>query len=350
MLGDPDRRLCEARDPCHGRIDTSGRASAAGDAVTTRWALAGAVATLSALALLVAVGAWVIPTTMLLGPFARLLDAPAPIFLGVALALALATAALGPRRLGLALAILSISTGLVGLQGYFAVTAPPVAGEARDLRILFFNAEYPEAEAQDRLVDAILAADADIVVLAETELSGPARAGLDAAYPFVSPCLPEVCDMLIASRRPVLRFWRLQLNAAWPDRYAVAEVELASGAPLFVSAVHLVKPWFSGIAESEIGRLTAQYAWFDGPAVAVGDYNMTPWSRPMRRLLATTGFRAVRGQVGTWPAEAPMGRFPIDQVLVREGVRVTTIETFGRELGSNHLGLVAELSVAAPTR
>ena len=91
----------------------------------------------------------------------------------------------------------------------------------------------------------------------------------------------------------------------------------------------------SGIAEPELARLTAQLNWLDGPSVVVGDFNMPPWSRPMRGLLGDTGFRAIRGGPGTWPAStaAPL-RLPIDHVLVRDDVFEAL---FGERLYGDHL-------------
>ncbi|MEM6483280.1 MAG: endonuclease/exonuclease/phosphatase family protein, partial [Pseudomonadota bacterium] len=107
---------------------------------------------------------------------------------------------------------------------------------------------------------------------------------------------------------------------------------------------HLVKPWFSGVSEPEIEKLVAQYNWLSGPSLAIGDFNMAPWSRPMRGILDQTGFRAVRGQPATWPAFPGPIRLPIDQLLVRDRVRVVNIETFGGHLRSNHLGIIADIA------
>jgi endonuclease/exonuclease/phosphatase (EEP) superfamily protein YafD len=316
--------------------------------LAARAAFAGAAGALSAVALAGAAVSWAYPTGGVLGPLARVLDALAPALVLAGLVLALLALGLGLRRLGLLLVVVALAAGWVGVEAYRAVTAPPAAGAA-DLRILFFNARYREARTGEAVVDAILQADADVVVVAEAQELGPAAARFDAAYGFVSPCNRAECEILVAVRRPVRRFWRLQLNPVWSDRYAVAELELETGERLFVSAVHLVKPWMSGLAEGELGQLQDQYAWFDGPVVAVGDFNMTPWNRPLRDLLAATGFRAVRGQFGTWPASAGTLGFPIDHVLVRDGVRVTSVLPFGRDLTSNHLGIVAELSLSPPS-
>jgi endonuclease/exonuclease/phosphatase (EEP) superfamily protein YafD len=312
--------------------------------------LAGAAAALSVLALIGAIFAWAYPSGGVLAPVARLFDAFAPVLVFSGLVLGGAAAALGLRRIGPALVTVAIIAALIGVDAYRAVTLPPDDAVPADLRVLFYNAQFREAMTADAVVDEILEAEADVVVIAEAQEVAPARTRLEAAYGFVSPCPPEDCDLLVASRRPVRRFWRLELNPAWPPRYAVAEIELRSGETMFLSAVHLAKPWFSGLAESEIARLSAQYDWLEGPAVAVGDFNMPPWSWPMRRLLERTGFRAIRGQFGTWPRAAGTAGLPIDHVLVRDGIRVTALRPFGQDLTSNHRGFIADISVAPAVR
>ena len=140
------------------------------------------------------------------------------------------------------------------------------------------------------------------------------------------------------------------MNPVFQERYAVLDFEFPNVGPVFLSAVHLVKPWMTGISESEISRLAAQYNWFDGPVVAVGDFNMPPWSLPMRTILDETGFRAVRGQPGSWPVSAGTPRLPIDQVLVKSGPVVLEVDRFGEGLGSNHLGFIATVSLTGDSK
>jgi endonuclease/exonuclease/phosphatase (EEP) superfamily protein YafD len=229
-----------------------------------------------------------------------------------------------------------------------ALSLPLLPSAPTNLRVLFFNALAENTASADRIVDATLASAPDVAVFAEAEAVLPALERLRAEYTYISPCTPEACEILIAARRAPVRFWTLTLNPIWDDRYAVLEVETETGARLFVAASHLVKPWFSGVAEDEIAQLSAQYRWFRGPVVAVGDFNATPWSRPMRILLSETGLRTMHRPIATWPATAGRFGLPIDHLLVGGGARVVRVEPFGVGLGSNHLGLLAEISLMEP--
>ncbi|MDG4650335.1 endonuclease/exonuclease/phosphatase family protein [Roseibacterium sp. SDUM158017] len=314
--------------------------------IDVRSSLAGACLALSCVALGGGLFAWAGPTGSALGPMARMLDAVAPGLAVAALGLGGLAALAGARRAGAVLALAALGTLAVQVAAYRDLSLPARPGLDPDLRVLFFNVEGDNGISGARILNAVLEASPDIVVLAEAAPLAPHLDALREAYDFVSDCGAEGCDLMVATRLEVLRFWRLRLNPAWPARYAVLEVETGDGAPVFFAASHLAKPWMSGIAEPEITRLAAQYDWLSGPALAVGDFNMTSWSRPMRGLLRETGFRALRGQPASWPAAAGRFGLPIDHVLVRDGVRVVRVAPFGAELGSNHRGFVAELRVA----
>lgn len=308
--------------------------------------IAGGAAALSALAILGGGLAVHFPTSGLAGPVTRMTDPFAPWLLGVGLVFALIVIALRAWRTGAVLVILLAAAGIAQMAAYRAVTLPADDTRAPDLRVLFFNAFDENRNDGARIAEAAIASGADILVFAEAAVLLDDLDTLRAAYGFVSPCRGESCELLIASRLPVLRSWQLQLNPAWAERYAVIEIDVPDHGPVFVAASHLVKPWMSGLAEPELARLTAQLDWLTGPSVVVGDFNMPPWSRPMRTLLSDTGFRALRLGPGTWPASAPPGlRMPIDHVLVRDGARVVALAPFGAGLGSNHLGIRVDLAL-----
>jgi len=310
-----------------------------------RFAIAGGLWGLGAVALCLAAFAWFGATEGVFGPLARMLDALTPVLAALALGLGGLAAVLGLRRAGFALCLgAALACGLGVLS--FRALSVPLASTAPDLRILFFNARAENTASAEAIVAATLKARPDIAFFAEAKAVLPALSTLREYFSFVSECPENECEILVAANPPVTRFWRLQLNPAWPARYAVLELEGTSGAPIFVTAVHLVKPWMSGLARPELAQLQSQYNWLQGPSVAVGDFNMPVWSKPMRALLEATGFRALRGQPASWPSGAGRFGLPIDHALARGGAQVVGIAPFGQDLGSNHRGFVADIALS----
>ena len=81
------------------------------------------------------------------------------------------------------------------------------------------------------------------------------------------------------------------------------------------------------------------------PCLVAGDFNATPWSRPFRRLVATSGLvdsALGRGVQATWHAHLPAPRIPIDHVLVPPEATVLRREV-GPDIGSDHFPVEAEI-------
>lgn len=311
----------------------------------TRMAWAGALAILSILCLIAGTVPKFTPQHSVLSAGARLIDSLAPGWLVLAFLLALATFCLGVWRLG---AILILSTALSGghlIWQHRALSLPFASEKPTDLRVLFFNVLDSNNAQAEQIVAAALMQEPDLMIFTEAKAIKAALPFLGHHYTLLSDCMQDSCSLVVAARNAPKRYWALQLNAAWPDRYAVVELELERGRHVFVSAVHLLKPWLTGLAEVEHENLVAQYDWFDAPTVAVGDFNAAPWSGSMRDLLARTKFRTLREPFGSWPAG--LGRFgvPIDHVLVHNGARVVALKAFGEGLGSNHRGFIADIAV-----
>ena len=313
--------------------------------MSIRHFLAGAVAAVGALGLGLGAGMRLVPNETAISPIARIFDSLAPWFLAGAVVAGLVLMALSARKTGLVL----LGAGILAVGQLWvdhrAVSAPLTPDRRADLRVLFFNMLGENAAWADRIVTAILAENPDVVVIAEGEGLYPALARLRDAYVFVSPCGFENCELVVATRRAPARFWTLSLNAAWGDRYAVAELASQNGKQVFVAASQSVKPWLSGIAESEQLRLAAQYDWLSGPVVAVGDFNAAPWGYSLYDVLRRSDMKALRWPVATWPAAAGAFGVPIDHVLVKGGARVVAVRPFGQDMGSNHRGLVADIAL-----
>lgn len=94
-----------------------------------------------------------------------------------------------------------------------------------------------------------------------------------------------------------------------------------------------------------IGEYAAQ---LKNPAVVVGDFNTTMWSPFYKSMVKTGGLRNARSGFGilpTWPTFIPLLYIPIDHLLVSKEIGVLKVHT-GRNVGSDHLPLIADLLIA----
>jgi endonuclease/exonuclease/phosphatase (EEP) superfamily protein YafD len=308
--------------------------------------LRGAVSGLLCVALVTALGARHVPSEMSLGPLARIFDSLSPWLLGVVCVGAGVIWALGGRRGAVALCAIAAIGGAEQAWMYRSISASVVPGAEVDARVLFFNVLHTNTASADRIISAALKEEPDIMIFAEAEGVYPAISRIPDTYRLLTPCRFEDCSFVIASRLPVVRSWQLSLNPAWPDRYAVVEARDRQGRAFFVAAIHLVKPWFSGLAEAEMERLEAQLDWLTLPTLAVGDFNAAPWSRPVSTVLRRTQMTVPRWPVATWPAGMGDWGLPIDLAMVHNGARIVSVTAFGGDLNSNHRGLIVDLSVS----
>ena len=125
---------------------------------------------------------------------------------------------------------------------------------------------------------------------------------------------------------------------------AVVRLARPGEPPWTLVGLHMVKPWFFGITESEEWKLMYVLHRISGPLVLMGDLNAAPWSRRVHLLARRCALATPRLPRPTWPAGAGWFGLPIDHVLVREA-RLTGLDRFGAGLGSNHLGLLARISL-----
>ncbi|MHC0054871.1 endonuclease/exonuclease/phosphatase family protein [Actibacterium sp. D379-3] len=278
------------------------------------------------------------------GVIARINDSLMPVFMAAGLCAALALALLGARGSALALVamvVLATTPVVIRHLGY----AQAVDHDAKsDMRVIFFNVLGDNSENAARIADALIAAGPDIAVIAESEALATELERLKAAFPFTIGC-SEGCELLILSRLPLKESRLTGLSRLPGQRFARLTVTSESGKSLTLIAAHLLKPWFDGFAEDERNILISRLARIEGPVVVTGDFNATPWSRTVTEVLSSRGLAPPRVPVGSWPAR--LGRFglPIDQMLVKGGARLTRLEPFGGDLGSNHRGLLAEIAL-----
>ena len=84
-----------------------------------------------------------------------------------------------------------------------------------------------------------------------------------------------------------------------------------------------------------------------GNVLAIGDFNDVPWSRTTERFREEGNFldpRAGRGSFASFPADYAWLGWPLDQIMVKDGVKVERLE-IGEDVGSDHLPLMARVCV-----
>jgi len=218
----------------------------------------------------------------------------------------------------------------------------PASGERR-LRIAAANLLRSNHDTQ-RAIDWVRREKVDVFVASEALDHWP-RALAALSDEFLHVAGHGSGDVLVFSRRPMTG----EPRHLFADiGYAVA-VEIDG---LTVLGVHTASPQMHAMSVacdallegvSDLVRATP------GPIVAVGDFNATPWSAPVVRLVADTGLAYGPGaRIGTLPAEAA-GRklpawlgIPIDLVLAGHGASVAQ-RRHGARIGSDHWPVIAEI-------
>ncbi|TWT05135.1 hypothetical protein FQU96_26195 [Reyranella sp. CPCC 100927] len=267
--------------------------------------------------------------------------------LGVPLALVLTA---GWRRRGLLVMLVAAAFGnidaMLGETRYRAAVAEeyvPVPLKIAAVNVYFFNREHHRVEQWLRQEQP------DIVVLTEIDRTwADTFDRLADLYPHQATRRTAFVTMI--ARRP----WTSFAVAAGPRRgqgILVARFDVA-GQPFTVIGAHPASPIHPLYVESrnaELDIIAQLAASAPGPVVAVGDFNATPWSAPMRRLVRTSPLRYADLAATTWPTFLPhwLG-IKIDHIMLGKGCGVADYGV-GPDIGSDHRPVVATIRCAAPT-
>lgn len=304
---------------------------------------AGVLAAIACVLLISGGTAFFWPDVPAVGLLARSLESLAPQLIIAGLIVAFAIACLGARGLAAVLAIAGLIGGGTLVTRHLGYSAAVQGGEA-DLDLIWFNVLHNNPEPPGNVADALLESDADILLLSEPEQLEAEFDRLLQSYPYAAGCRGE-CPLTALSRYPLevisfkrMRHWR-------PGRLLVLRVVPQGSAAVTIVATHQVKPWYYGASEEDRWYLADTLNDLEGPVVLAGDFNAAPWSRRLDELYDVFGFTPSRMPVGTWPAAAgPLG-VPIDHVMTRGGADLVSYEPWGADLGSNHRGLRAGISL-----
>jgi endonuclease/exonuclease/phosphatase (EEP) superfamily protein YafD len=218
------------------------------------------------------------------------------------------------------------------------------------LRVMQANILY-DSDDYDGMLDAVRAADADVVVLLEVTPQWESQlAALSEAYPHSRvPARSGAFGLAVFSRLPVEEWQELEpAEAGVPAILARISVD---GRAVNILAAHVFPPVSAGRAamrNRQMAALAEIARAQTGPVILLADLNATPWSPHFRDLLREGGLTDARRGQGvkpTWPTFWPaVLRIPIDHCLIAPDISVQDFRT-GPSTASDHLPIIVDLAL-----
>jgi endonuclease/exonuclease/phosphatase (EEP) superfamily protein YafD len=269
----------------------------------------------------------------------------------VVAALILSAAALAIRAYPIAavLGVVALMHGWTIKDLWWAGTANAALGGI-PLRVLSANV-LSGNPTPEKMLQFLRAADADLVVLVDARQRRwqPVLAALEDLYPYWAPqTRRERPPVILFSRHPIISDKVIKAPRGGRP-YLLAEV-VVGDRTLLIAGVHPSSPSPSEPRDTrrrnrELDHIAEVAREADRPLIVAGDFNTTPWSPHFDDLLAATGLRNAadgQGYIGTWPTWFWPALIPIDHVLVRGPLAVTTVRR-GPAVGSDHYPVIADL-------
>ena len=238
------------------------------------------------------------------------------------------------------------------MYGAFFGTGTPAASNARAVRIVAFNMNISNGDMPG--IGAYLESlQADVAVLEEFS---PANADQLAAL------LPRLPHRYFAEQEGI---WGVVILSRWPllgpqpatrdGQLFAARADVDLGDRKFrLYGAHLnwpVVPAAARVRNAQLRALGRELAECTQACVAVGDFNVTPWSSHFRGVLENSGVRdcaAGKGLLTTWFSGLPaVLRIRIDQCLAAGAVSVADVRV-GESLGSDHFATINDLLIGRP--
>ena len=217
-------------------------------------------------------------------------------------------------------------------------------------RVLSFNV----LQTNDRYADTVALIeriDPDILLLMETNRTWlaelePILAGY--GYRIAEP-LDNKYGMIFATRLTVDRAAMIaNTSSNTPTLYAT--LRMGDGARFEVVGLH-PRPPLPGEStakrDANIARAGARTPDELSNVLTIGDFNDVPWSSTTQKFVHEGGYvdpRAGRGSFATFPADYAFTGWPLDQIFVKDGVKIEELE-IGADVGSDHLPLIAKVCV-----
>jgi len=272
-------------------------------------------------------------------------------YVAVALALAIAALAVRAYRSVAVLAIVALVHGLAIKDLWLGGTASAAPGGTA-LRVVSLNV-FAYNPTPEKVLEFVRAANADLVVLVDARLDPwqPVLSALRTLYPHQAPRDPGPRRVMLFSRHPIVAEQVVRPPGGLRP-YLVAEVALGDET-VVVAGVHPFAPSPTGPdgthrRNRQLDHIAATLGQAQRPVIVAGDFNTTPWSPSFQDLLATAGLRNAaegRGYIATWPTFFWPLQIPIDHVLLKGPLTVTSVRR-GPDVGSDHYPIIADLRLS----
>ena len=220
------------------------------------------------------------------------------------------------------------------------------------LRAAIVNA-FANNPTPERVRAWLVETDADVfAVLEYTPAHQRALASLRARWPhLVEHAIASPFGIALFSKHP-LRDVSLEPLGASSHQAIFATIDL-DGHAIALAAVHPPPPMsrdYATMRDLALEQLGTRMQRLNGARIVLGDLNATRWTQQLTRACDAAGLRDSaegHGYQGSWPVALPRWlRIPIDHVLVSLDLVVTRRE-LGPDVGSDHLPVVAEISIAS---
>jgi endonuclease/exonuclease/phosphatase (EEP) superfamily protein YafD len=281
-------------------------------------------------------------------------------YLIAAACLCVVALAIRARPAAAVLAVVVLVHGFAIKDLWLGGTASAALG-GTPVRVVSANV-WAENPTPAKALQFVRASDPDLVVLvdARSRRWRRALAELEALYPYHSQRSwptegargPKAAAVILFSRYRILAE-KVVSPPKGRRPYLVANLEVG-GRALTLVGVHSLSPFPDEPGRSrrrnrELDHIAEAIRNTEGPVIAAGDFNATPWSPHFQDLVAAGGLRNAilgHGYVATWPTWFWPALIPIDHVLVKGPLAVTTLRR-GPGIGSDHYPLIADLRLLA---
>ena len=236
-----------------------------------------------------------------------------------------------------------------------------ISDDQTGIKIVVSNLDY-ENKTPDSVADELAAEEADVLLLVEYHDGWvPRLSKLKEVYPYRhDEVRGEGLGMAIWSKLP---FVSAETRHLISNRRASlwVQLDLGSGDPVNFVGVHPTPPGLldstgdtrrdSRVRDAELIMIAKEIATKNDEAwIVAGDFNDVAWSHTTRLFKRISGMkdpRIGRSFMGTYIAQNPVCRCPIDHVFLSEGFSIANLD---RKLitGSDHFAMLATVALAQP--